>query len=311
MTEASLRGARKGAPPVFRGFRGEGKVAVQIQNGLAVTDLLACADTRLRLEVQDIERRHYLLWMRVGSEGRAPIWAKIPIILHRDLPSDARVKWAYLLRRRRGTHWRWQAQFVLERDEWPSDAGSSGACGVDLGWRLVPGGLRVAFWAGDDGRSGELVIPHADLARWRKADDLASIRDKNFNVARDALATWLRGGVTVPDWLRVELSHLHQWHSAARLAALLWRWNGARYERGREVAWQPPPGFEGVPGSGRFAGDEEIFPRLWAEAGPPPVRLVRQQPPESGPLAGRPVPPFRPRADRPLPHRGLRGCRLA
>jgi hypothetical protein len=262
--EDSLRGARRGAPPVFRRFTGEGQVSMQLQKGLPVPDLLACTDTRLRLEVQDAGKRHYRLWLRIGSEGRAPLWAKVPIILHRDLPADARIKWARLLRRHCGTHWRWQVQFVLERDEWPADAASGGACGIDLGWRLVSKGLRVAFWAGDDGRSGELVIPHADLARWRKADDLTSIRDRNFNAARDALAAWVRGGVALADWLRVELTHLHQWRSPARLAALLWRWNGARYERGREVPWQPPPGFEGVPGFGRFPGDGEIFARLWA-----------------------------------------------
>jgi hypothetical protein len=263
--EAALQRARRGAPPVFRGFRGEGKVSVQLQRGLSVPDLFGCTNNHLRLEAQDANKRHYLLWLRVGSTGRDPVWAKAPVILHRDLPAAARVKWAYLLRRRRGSHFRWEAQLVLARDEWETAAAAGGACGVDLGWRLVPAGLRVAYWAGDDGRSGELIIPRDDLGRWSRVESLSSTRDTNFNVIRDALAAWLRATTAaVPDWLREALAYLPQWRSPARLAALLWRWNGVFYRKGREIPWQPFPAQEGPAGCGRFLGDEDIFPRLWA-----------------------------------------------
>jgi hypothetical protein len=123
----------------------------------------------------------------------------------------------------------------------------------------------VAYWAGDDGRSGELIIPRDDLARWSRAESLASTRDTNFNAARDALDAWLRATTAaVPDWLREALTHLPRWRSPARLAAILWRWNGVFYRKGREIPWQPFPGQEGPAGCGRFPGDEDIFPRLWA-----------------------------------------------
>lgn len=284
--EASMQSARCGAPPAFRGFSGEGKVCVQLQKGLSVPDLLACEDQRLRLEAVDEGKRHYLLWLRVGSKGRAPVWAKAPVVLHRDPPANARVKWAHLLRRRCGTHWRWQAQLVLEREAWPAAAPPGGACGIDLGWRLLAHtddgapcahcglpagedrapacGLRVAYWASGDGESGELVIAHQGLRRWHKSDELASIRDRDFNEARAALAAWLRSEAAAPEWLRNTLSHLHAWRSPARLAALLWRWHGVRCEQGRQTPWRPPAGLRGPPGCGRFLGDEKIFDRLWA-----------------------------------------------
>lgn len=283
--EASMQGARKGPPPRFKRFTGEGKLSLQIQGGMSPAELLACEDGRVRLKAIHAASRYYQLWFRVGSEGRQPIWAKVPLVLHRDLPADARIQWVSILRRQCGTHWRWQVQFTLKREEWPQVAALKGACGVDLGWRQVEGGLRVAYWVGQDADEaeesparilcaedlkdgfpscGELILSDEDLCRWHKADEIASIRAKNFNAVRDELTAWLRKTTDVPDWLRETLSHLHVWRSPARLEMLLWRWHGVRYKKGRETPWQPHPDYQGLPGCGRFAGDETIFPRLWA-----------------------------------------------
>jgi hypothetical protein len=225
--EQSMRGARSGAPPVFRRWTGDGRVAVQLQGGLSVDDLLAAQDRRLRVEVLDGARA--VCRLRIGSEGREPIWAQVPMTLHRELPADAQVKWAYLLQRRIGTRTEWRVQLVLARESWErEDRADSGAVGVDMGWRLVEEGLRVAYWVGDDGEEGELILPRRDVGRWAKADDLRSIRDRHFNLIRDVLAAWIKHN-DVPEWLAERVATLSHWRSAARLAAVVLMWRDQRF----------------------------------------------------------------------------------
>lgn len=192
----SLKGIRKGAPPRFAAWRGAGRVAVQLQDdakdgtgrkGLSVRDLLACEDTRLRLDVRPAgvwvpgprQRRKLgtaVLSIRIGSNpDNSPVWVDVPFVLHRPLPADAVVKWCWLLRTRVGTHWVWRVQFTLDRLSWARDdvAGAAGTVGIDVGWRLMDEPapakhgwnkrLRVAVWRGSDGGSGELSLPPS---RW-------------------------------------------------------------------------------------------------------------------------------------------------
>jgi hypothetical protein len=182
--------------------------------------------------------------LRIGSEKGKPIFAAIPVLLHRPLPDGCAIKWVHLLRQRVGPDDKWRVQFVVSRAEgFPrDDQAASGHVGIDLGWRLTPAGLRVASWAGDDGAAGEVVIPAADLDRWQKAGQLQSTRDHNFNRERSRLATWLFDHrQAIPGWLAERTTHLHQWRSPARLTGLVWSWR----ER-------------------RFAGDADIFAELEA-----------------------------------------------
>lgn len=139
---------RSGAPPRFMRWSHDGKLAVQLQGGLSVADLLAGADTRLQLHRQPpagIGPPAMTLRFRIGtSENNTPIWATVPIILHRELPAEAMVKWCYLLKRRVATKDKWSVIFVLAQSAWhKADAAPSGRVGIDLGWRLRPDGLRV------------------------------------------------------------------------------------------------------------------------------------------------------------------------
>jgi DNA-directed RNA polymerase subunit RPC12/RpoP len=220
--EDSLKGMRKGAPPEVKfpqDYRtaDRAKVAVQVQGGLSWFDVLTGRDNRVRVQllppgVRALPgdhtaptretaggRGHRLLpraklWLRVGSDGRAPRWAEVPFRLSRVPPPDAKVKWVYLQRTALGfgQPWEydnWDVQFVLERETpWErEDAAPGGLVTFDIGWRLVPEGLRVAAWRGSDDESGWWVIPHGDIQRWRQADELRSVRDRHFDSTRDLL----------------------------------------------------------------------------------------------------------------------------
>ncbi len=234
--EAAMRGARRGAPPTFRRFDGGGKVAVQLQGGLTVADALAGCDTRFRLEVQRTMpngRQYASASVRVGTQedGRAPVFATAPVVLHRPLPEKGVIKWAFGEARRVASHRRWKLRITVEsrRDSWArAGAARGGAVAIDVGWRMVDGGLRVAYWIGDDGREGEWVIAHRDLSRWSKVDELRSIRDHMLDDAKELLASWTDQHGE-PGWMVEwrqgrDLGPVRLWRSAANLALLVHEW---------------------------------------------------------------------------------------
>lgn len=243
----SAKYMRKGAPPKFRrlGLRElpeRGRVAIQLQNGRTVSEILRCENRILQIEPTADGEGYTTVRMRVGSENREPVWAEFGVKFHRPLPA-AKIKWAYLHREQHGDDVEWKVSFVLSRESgWQkSDLKDSGAVGVDVGWRRLTGGLRVAYWVGSDGERGELILPTKDLRRWAKADELRSIRGREFDVAQAALIKWLSARSDVPEWLIEKTTALPLWKSTKRLEMVVAYW--------REH---------------RFAGDEEVFPRMEA-----------------------------------------------
>jgi len=164
--ETAARSFRRGPPPRFCAWRRrKDRLAVQIQGGLSISDLLSGEDTQARLVAEGRgarccdgcrarvrrERRgqpeptdarpcscaslpppsarrtdHATLWLRVGStESSGPVWARVPIAYHRPMPPDARIKWIFLLRRSVGVDDVWSVSFVLERESWGDPERSS------------------------------------------------------------------------------------------------------------------------------------------------------------------------------------------
>jgi hypothetical protein len=294
--EQSQVAIRKGAPPRHRGFRGDGKLAVQIQKGMPVYKLYTGTDTRLRIqppapaaleELAELKRarppataspevrrahekqiaagfrsRLTTAYFRIGSDERKkPIFAQVRFRMHRPLPDGCMIKWANLIRRRRATHYKWKIQFVVSKASGfaHKDLAKTGACGIDMGWRIVPKGLRVAALVAVDDinrqhfrklvdmglfhfrnkREGELILPARDLERWARASEIQSARDLNFDAARARLAVHLAAMTNRPDWLGICCEEIAKWRAPKRLAvvALTWRHN-------------------------RFSGDEEAFTEL-------------------------------------------------
>lgn len=238
--------------PRFHSWRGDGRILVRWQNGLPVADLFG-DDTRCRVEPvgplawsaesRGDQRRlqRTVMRVRVCSADRKPVWLTLPIVLHRPLPAGGLVRSVVVLRERIGTHFRWKVAICVELPEAlaaPTPRGV-GAIGIDLGWRRrydgdQPLGTRIAVWHDDRGRTGEVLLPERWLVAMGKVEDIQSIRDTGFNVARTALAAWLKGAV-VPDWLTEATRTLSQWRSPARLAALALSWRGQRFEGDEEA----------------------------------------------------------------------------
>ena len=237
--EEGLARARHGPPPQFHRWTGDGKLAVQLQGGLTVADACRGADTRLRLvpvaagayapgAPRRLRRTHASL--RIGSDRRAPVWAEVPVVLHRPLPTNATIKWVYLVRRHVATQTEWRLQFVVTQAEGfgKADAAATGTVAVDVGWRRLAAGLRVAYWVGDDGAEGQLVLPEAILTRLQKVEALQSVRDTHFNTMRGVLVDWLHAH-RPPAWLQERTPGLPAWRSPTRLAALAVHWRDHRF----------------------------------------------------------------------------------
>ena len=253
LVEQAADAFRKGAPPVFRGFRGEGRIAVQLQGGMTWDEASSGEDTRLRIvHTPQTETRtarngtvlpmpgakrqaqQYTLWLRIGSDGRAPIWATWPLILHRPIPDGTRIMWAIVRREIIVGHERWHLTLSLRDDTDQAfvrrDVAAAGVCGVDIGYRYIDDrAQRVAYWHGSDGASGELQLPAGKVAEWKKVDDLQSIRDDLHNVARAALRDWLAANAH-PEWLDEATEHIHAWRRLSRLDRLVVQWRGRRFD---------------------------------------------------------------------------------
>lgn len=247
--KAPLYDGDEPSDPRFARWGGEGAIGVQLQGGAAVSDVMGGEDTRMQIAAPDPrawlspirgERRRFsrtALKLRVGSSGTEPIWAEWPMIMHRSMPEGARLKRAKVVLRRIGPREEWSLHVTVDcPNDGPRRCGE-GAVAIDLGWRTLPQGVRVAAWCGTDGATGEFVLP-ADsgvLGGLGKVRDLRSIRDKNFEAARAKFKAWLDSQPSVPEWLAAATKTLAQWRSIARLSQLAVRWRELRFDGDAEA----------------------------------------------------------------------------
>lgn len=220
------------SPPRFRRWCGEGTVGVQIQDETKtasnfVLDYVGEPGTSRRSQL----KRRGIAKIRIGSdEHRDPIWAHVPIIIHRPLPEDAIIRWVALHRRMTADHERWVLDITIEvPDRKPAPA--PGTCGVDIGWRRVPDGIRVAMLANEHttldavDSAVAVVVPNTLISRFEHADSLRSIRDRNMDVVRNTVATYFSSLPSVPEWATAAgVANLHQWKSPGRLVKFCRLW---------------------------------------------------------------------------------------
>jgi hypothetical protein len=214
----------------FHRWDGSGAVTVRFQYGLTVESAFG-TDTRLQIEpvdplawsspVRAIRRRlaRSNVRIRIGTERRAPIWLELPVVLHRPM-AEGVICSASVIREQIGGRERWRLLITVDRSE--PEARSGPAVAIDLGWRKVPGGLRVAYWEDEHGQHGELVL-HPDLLwEFSKLTELRSVKDRLFNQVRKTIADWAAGR-DLPDWL--DLTRIGQWRAYNRLLRLHQTWS--------------------------------------------------------------------------------------
>ena len=98
---------------------------------------------------------------------------------------------------------------------------------MDLGWRLLPEGLRAAYWEDEHGDHGQLLLEPAVLWQFSKLNDLKSIQDQHLCAVLDTLGTWSK---TNPLPAGIDLSHVGEWRKPWRLLRLYRTWKDCRVE---------------------------------------------------------------------------------
>ena len=227
--------------PRFVPFDGSGAVGIQLQGHMSVEDALGGEDTRLRITppadgwwaARRCDRRRLAreaeLALRVSSDGRAPVWGRWRLDMHRPLPAGARVTWAAVHRTRCGPHDAWHVTITVDTVE-PVATPGRGAVAINLGWRVRGDEMRVAGWADEHGGAGELRLDARTLRILRLPEVMRSERDAALNAARTRLLAAASGNA----WLGERTKHSHAWRSPRRFIALLREWNEVRPAGGRQ-----------------------------------------------------------------------------
>jgi len=260
LVEAAADQARRGkTDPAYRrivshGYlheddrMGDGSLGVQIQGGMPCISVMG-SDNRIRIDpLPDDQwdtrsgrrRARTRVHLRVGSDGREPIWATWPMMMHRPLPRDGVIKTAAVTRRVRGTRIEWHLTITVQEPE-PEQSPNPRVVAVHLGWRARPGGrIRIAMIADDDGRMEEMLLDDDDQWLAAKDRELRGLLDDTHNLCVRYVRAWLSTSPAVPDWWSGRTRALPHWRAHRNLVRLAEHWRDHR-----------------------FAGDARIFAIVW------------------------------------------------
>jgi quinol monooxygenase YgiN len=247
--EEACSAINTGAPPRFKRYEGHGTIGVQFQGGLTVADATTASDTRMQIELSNEEelatrgkssglRCRGVVRLRIGSDGRSPIWTEFQVSFHRPLPRHGVIRYAYLHRDRIGTHNKWKLRLTIADPSPAAQPPTDGVAAVHPGWRMMPNGsLRVATIIDTTGHVEEFCLTPELLSRNEKVDSLQSIRDRTLNRRAPRLVAWIRTNAAIlPEWLTAATETIAQWVAQSRFAALCVQWRNNRFP-GDELAF--------------------------------------------------------------------------
>jgi hypothetical protein len=238
LVESAMEASKKTAlgDVRFVAYNGEGRIGVQLKH-TSIAEIREGEGNFLRLKASagpprpgaahrpDIYQR---VWIRVAaSADRKPVWAELPVKLHRPIPADAQIKWAWILVRRQGPRRIYSLQLTIESAVAlvPVRCGD-GSVAVNLGWRKTDRGLRVAYCMGSDGTEQSIECDAKSLELFGFCDSLRSISDLHFDATRAEVKRWREslGRLAEPEWLNDALEFMSHWRSHRKLARVARNW---------------------------------------------------------------------------------------
>lgn len=246
----SLKTARIDPDPKHVKWTGGRKVGLQLQGGLSGSDALAGKDNRFAIEILNVPRGRKDPAKRVERDPRGSsqrkrlaiatlrigkgVTIRCEVLLHRPMPADAKITWAYLVPRQDRGRKTLSLQLtvntekpLIERCE------GKGKALVTLGWRResplsdqdAERGIVVAT-AGSE----EIVLPGSVYRRLRFSDELRGASDRFFQNtegtgARDQLKDWMAENPSlVPEWMPEMTETIAHWRAHGKLARVARRW---------------------------------------------------------------------------------------
>lgn len=243
--------------PKFVPWKQEGSISVQLQGGLDAKDIFGDSSTQIHIDaVNDNafyadkrsdrkKAQKTVLHIRVQSDKAKPIWASFPMLMHRPLPDGSSIKLVKVHRKRIANRNVWSVDITIDTSKCLTPTFTSeGAIGIDLGWRVMRNengevsDFRIGKWRDDNGDVGEIKLPIEIVNGIRKASELKSVRDDNFNLVRTELVSWLKTNETIlPEWLKSyhKIGSLPQWRSIDKLVRLVYYWGKNRFDGDEEI----------------------------------------------------------------------------
>jgi hypothetical protein len=276
--------ARRGGNVQKRRATHRGKLTLQLQNEVTTDQLMNPLNLWCRIvpqarpsgtEPRNPKRQLRKVSMRIGSNpDRTPVMAEavirysrplpehdpengktavcVQVVLTREMIGHRRYKSERVAQGEYRPHYYYTVQFTVKHTyQNPLESQGEGKVGVDLGWRLMPdGSLRVAYWADDAGRQGELSIGAEHLSRWSHSHGIQSILDNRLNEAVHELKQWYvqqlgedptdEARATLPDWFHEHMDQIGKSRAPGLLHRLLDHWV-----------------------RNRFPNDQIMFERMW------------------------------------------------
>lgn len=239
--------AKRGDDPPrlqFHRWDGTGKVNIRYSTGLAVEKVFG---DNPRLQIDPVpeeawtshsrgERRRLArtrVRIRVGSDGRQPVWMELPMVMHRPIPRGAQVRSASVKREFVAGQPRYKLLVTVRLPEAPPQPqGTRPACGIDIGWRklrLADGKLRAGYVVDEMGNGHEIALPPDMLSLFEQVDRLESVRDQHCNEMLNVLSEWLtQHGSQLPGWLQEVAKGVSRW-KPRRLVRLFRDWQKQRF----------------------------------------------------------------------------------
>jgi hypothetical protein len=242
---ARARAIRSGEYLRTRLWDGTGAVTVYFQRGLPVRSLFG-RNGRLQVDPvpesawrspsratrRRLSRARVRMRISANADG-TPVWLELPLIMHRPLPEGGIIRWASIVRERVGLSWRHRLLLTV-REPLPVRNEIHNAVGIVLGWRLLPGGLRVACWCGEDGHQGELLLTQRDLAAFRQLDSLKAAIATAHSGIRSSLRSFFDTH-TVPATWRSSAQEGIDAESPRKMASFFERWQAERFSGDSDV----------------------------------------------------------------------------
>lgn len=207
---ARQRAMKDGAELRFHSFDGSGRLTCQIQGGMSVEDLFSGTSSQVgvdpvapaawssthrgeRRRLARTELRFLAFTYRDENDTAQKRYLHFPMVMHRAIPGEVRIKQVVVTRKRTGSYFRWQVVFTCTQTKVNRHVKHAGPrAAINFGWRKTPRGLRVAMLVDEDGRRQEILLPDVMLQRLKWCESLQAKRKQATNELWAELAPLLR-----------------------------------------------------------------------------------------------------------------------
>lgn len=173
--------------------------------------------------------------MRVGSEGKNPVWLEGDIVYHRPLPKECEINTCCLARKAPG---KFELQITVTETKRKKPCGN-GQIEIDLRIKNTGSRYSVAKWRNDKGETGSLFLQGPSGKHFEQGKDFftcmekierwSSYRTEQFNAFLEKLLPWMNANKDkLPESVLADAyegrSTVNQWRSPRRFRKMLQIW---------------------------------------------------------------------------------------